>query len=236
MNVPLLDLRAQQSTLRDEINSIVIKTLDSTQFILGAEVAAFEAEIADYSQTAFAVGCASGTDALLLALMALDVSAGDEVITTPFSFFSTVSSITRLGAKPVFVDIDAKTYNLDVSQIEAKITDKTKAIMPVHLFGQCVEMVDLRRLADKHNIALIEDAAQAIGAESHGKRAGSMSAIGCLSFYPSKNLGAAGDGGMCTTNDENLANKMKILRVHGSEKKYYHQFVGLNSRLDALQA
>ncbi len=236
MKVPLLDLNAQNQPLRDEMNSAVARVLDSQQFILGGEVKELEDEIADYCQAKFAVGCASGTDALLLALMALDVSVGDEVITTPYSFFATVSSITRLGATPIFVDIDPKTYNLDISQIESKITERTKAIMPVHLYGQCAEMSALQELSAKYNIPVIEDAAQAIGSEDSGRRAGSMSEIGCFSFYPSKNLGAIGDAGMLTTNDETLAHKLKTLRVHGSEVKYYHKFVGLNSRLDTLQA
>lgn len=236
MRVPLLDLRAQQEPLRREIDAAIARVLDSTAFILGAEVAALEKEIAAYSNCEFAIGCASGSDALLLALMAFDIAAGDEVITTPYSFFATVSSITRLGATPVFVDIEPKTYNLGVSQIEEKITEKTKAIMPVHLFGQCAEMDELQKISEKYNIPLIEDAAQAIGAEDNGRRAGSMSAIGCFSFYPSKNLGGAGDGGIMTTNDADLAHKLKVLRVHGSETKYFHKYIGLNSRLDNLQA
>ena len=236
MQVPLLDVRAQQEPLREEINEAVNRVLDSTQFILGAEVAELEKEIADYCGTQFAIGCASGSDALLLALMALDVGEGDEVITTPFSFFATASSITRLGARPVFVDVDPQTYNLDVSQIEAKISGRTKAVMPVHLFGQCAEMDELIQISFKHGIPLVEDAAQAIGAEDAGRCAGAMSAAGCFSFYPSKNLGAAGDAGMLTTNDAELARKLKVLRVHGSEVKYFHQYVGLNSRLDSIQA
>jgi dTDP-4-amino-4,6-dideoxygalactose transaminase len=172
----------------------------------------------------------------LLALMALDVTAGDEVITTPYSFFATVSSITRLGATPVFVDIDPETYNLNVSQIEAKITERTKAIQPVHLYGQCADMKDLREISRKYNVPLVEDAAQAIGAEESGERAGAMSEIGCFSFYPSKNLGGIGDGGFLTTSDETLAKKLFALRVHGSEERYYHKWIGLNSRLDAIQA
>jgi dTDP-4-amino-4,6-dideoxygalactose transaminase len=236
MKVPLLDLRAQQEPLREDINRAIARILDATQFILGAEVAELEKEIAAYSNCEFGIGCASGTDALLLALMTLDVGAGDEIITTPYSFFATVSSITRLGATPVFVDIDPNTYNLNVSQIEAKITPRTKAIMPVHLYGQCAEMDELIKISEKYDIALIEDAAQAIGAEDAGRRAGAMSAIGCFSFYPSKNLGAAGDAGMLTTNNPMLAHKLAVLRVHGSEVKYYHKFIGLNSRLDGLQA
>ena len=236
MKVPLLDLKIQNESLRGEIDEAIKKVLDSNGFILGAEVQALEKELADYCQTEFAVGCASGTDALLLALMALDVSHGDEVITVPYSFFATVSAITRLGATPVFVDIDPQTYNLDVSQIEAKITEKTKAIQPVHLYGQCAAMKDLREISRKYDVPLVEDAAQAIGSEEAGERAGAMSEIGCFSFYPSKNLGGKGDGGFMTTNDETLAKKLFALRVHGSFERYYHKWIGLNSRLDALQA
>ena len=235
MKVPLLDLKEQNDALRPEIEAALGRVLDTNGFILGTEVAALEDEISGYCGTKYAVGCASGSDALLLALMALNVKEGDEVITTPYSFFATVSAITRLGAKPVFVDIDPKTYNLDVSQIEAKITEKTKAIQPVHLYGQCADMDELNELCKKYDIAIVEDAAQAIGAEDGGKRAGAMSEIGCFSFYPSKNLGGMGDGGMLTTDDEALANKLKALRVHGSEERYYHKYVGLNSRLDGFQ-
>jgi dTDP-4-amino-4,6-dideoxygalactose transaminase len=236
MKVPLLDLKEQNQNLRPEIDAAIAKVLDSNGFILGVEVQALEKELAEYCQTKYAIGCASGTDALLLALMALDVSAGDEVITTPYSFFATVSAVTRLGATPVFVDINPQTYNLDISQIESKITDKTKAIQPVHLYGQCADMEDLRKISEKYGIPLVEDAAQAIGAEENGKRAGAMSEIGCFSFYPSKNLGAMGDAGFMTTDDEALAKKLFALRVHGSDVRYYHKWVGLNSRLDALQA
>ena len=236
MKVPLLDLKIQNEALRSEVDAAIKKVLDSNGFILGAEVAALEKELAEYCQTKYAIGCASGTDALLLALMAYDIGAGDEVVTTPYSFFATASSITRLGAKPVFVDIDPKTYNLDVTQIESKITEKTRAIQPVHLFGQCADMNALREVSEKYNIPLVEDAAQAIGAEEDGKRAGDMGAIGCFSFYPSKNLGAMGDAGFMTTNDEALAQKLFALRVHGSFERYYHKWVGLNSRLDAMQA
>lgn len=235
MKVPLLDLKEQNDLLRPEIEAALGRVLDTNGFILGSEVAALEKELADYCGTKHAIGCASGTDALLLALMAFDIKDGDEVITTPYSFFATVSSITRLGAKPVFVDINPQTYNLDVSQIEAKITEKTKAIQPVHLYGQCADMTELRKIADKYNIPLVEDAAQAIGAEENGVRAGAMSEIGCFSFYPSKNLGGMGDGGFMTTNDDELAHKLNALRVHGSFERYYHKWVGLNSRLDGFQ-
>lgn len=235
MKVPLLDLAEQNQTLRPEIEAALGRVLDTNGFILGAEVAALEKELADYCGTKHAIGCASGTDALLLALMAFDIKDGDEVITTPYSFFATVSSITRLGAKPVFVDIDPQTYNLDVAQIEAKITEKTKAIQPVHLYGQCAEMSELHSLGEKYGIPIVEDAAQAIGAEENGIRAGAMSEIGCFSFYPSKNLGGMGDGGFMTTDDDALAHKLFALRVHGSFERYYHKWVGLNSRLDGFQ-
>ncbi len=236
MKVPLLDLKVQNDAMRTEVDAAIKKVLDSNGFILGSEVAELEKELAEYCRTHYAIGCASGTDALLLALMALDVADGDEVITTPYSFFATASCITRLGAKPVFVDIDPQTYNLDVAQVAAKITDKTKAIQPVHLFGQCAEMNSLREIGTKYQIPLVEDAAQAIGSEDAGERAGNMSIIGCFSFYPSKNLGAMGDAGFMTTNDEALAKKLFALRVHGSFERYYHKWVGLNSRLDAMQA
>ncbi len=235
MNVPLLDLKEQNDSLRPEIEAALAKVLDTNGFILGGEVAELEKELAAYCGVKHAIGCASGSDAILLALMALDVGAGDEVITTPYSFFATVSSITRLGAAPVFVDIDPVTYNLDTAQVEAAITSKTKAIEPVHLYGQCANMAALREIAAKHNIPLVEDAAQAIGAEEDGVQAGAIGAIGCFSFYPSKNLGGMGDGGFVTTNDDALATKLLALRVHGSIEKYYHKYVGLNSRLDGFQ-
>jgi len=235
MKVPLLDLKEQNDALRPEIEAALARVLDTSAFILGGEVAELEKELAAYCGTKYAIGCASGSDALLLAFMALDVKAGDEVITTPYSFFATVSAITRLGATPVFVDIDPQTYNLDVSQIESKITERTKAIEPVHLYGQCADMTALREVSKKHGIPLVEDAAQAIGAEENGLRAGAMSEIGCFSFYPSKNLGGMGDGGFMTTDDDSLAEKLLALRVHGSKERYYHKWVGLNSRLDGFQ-
>ena len=235
MNVPLLDLKEQNETLRPEIEAALGRVLDTNGFILGGEVAELEKELAAYCGTKYAIGCASGSDAILLALMALDVGPGDEVITTPYSFFATVSSITRLGATPIFVDIDPVTYNLDVYQVEAAITPRTKAIEPVHLYGQCSDMAALNAIAEKRGIPVVEDAAQAIGAEEDGVGAGAMSAIGCFSFYPSKNLGGMGDGGFVTTNDDALAKKLLALRVHGSEEKYYHKYVGLNSRLDGFQ-
>lgn len=247
MNVPLLDLQAQYETIRDEVRAAVDRVFDAQHFVLGAEVQALEEEIARYSQAKFAIGCASGSDALLLALMSCDVGQGDEVITTPFSFFATAGAITRLGARPVFVDIEERTFNLDPALVGAAVTERTKAIIPVHLYGQCAEMDPImelgrqgwRRTAGKDAgapIPIIEDAAQAIGAEDAKRRAGSMGTIGCFSFYPSKNLGGAGDGGMLVTNDLDHARRLHMLRVHGEETKYHHQVVGINSRLDALQA
>jgi len=236
MQVPLLDLKEQNHILRPAVEAALGRVLDTNAFILGPEVAELEKELAEYCGVRHAIGCASGSDALLLAMMALDVRAGDEVITTPYSFFATVSAVTRLGAVPVFVDIDPRTYNLDVSQVESKITGRTKAIQPVHLYGQCTDMKALQAVARKHSIPLVEDAAQAIGAEDDGVRAGAMSEIGCFSFYPSKNLGGMGDGGFMTTRDDDLAGRLKALRVHGSEARYHHKWVGLNSRLDGFQA
>lgn len=235
MKVPLLDLAEQHQQLRPELEKALARVLDTNAFILGGEVASLEKEVAEYCGTKYAIGCASGSDAILLALMALGVGPGDEVITTPYSFFATVSSITRLGATPVFVDIEPDAYNIDPTQIEAKFTQHTKAIEPVHLYGQCADMATINELASTQNIPVVEDAAQAIGAEFDGKRAGSMSAIGCFSFYPSKNLGGLGDGGMMTTDDEAVNRRLLGLRNHGAEEKYYHKYVGLNSRLDGFQ-
>lgn len=236
MNVPLLDLQAQYASLRDEVRPAIERVLESQRFVLGDEVRRLESSIGEYCQTKHAVGCASGSDALLLALMALDIKAGDEVVTTPFSFFATGSCIARLGARPVFVDIDPATYNLEVSQVADVITPRTKAIIPVHIYGQCAEMNPLLALGERHGIPVIEDAAQAIGATEHGRRAGSMGAVGCFSFYPTKNLGGAGDGGIVTTNDEQLDQRLRRLRAHGGITEYMHTEVGINSRLDELQA
>lgn len=236
MKVPLLDLQAQYATIRDEVRAAVDAVFESQHFVLSGEVQALEEEIVAYCRTKYAIGCASGSDALLLALMSLGISEGDEVITTSFSFFATASAITRLGARPVFVDIDPRTYNIDPAAVENAITDRTKAIVPVHLYGQCVDMNQLAEIAARKGIPIIEDAAQAIGAEDRRRRAGSMGAIGCFSFYPSKNLGGAGDGGMLVTNDPEHAQRLQMLRVHGEETKYHHRVVGINSRLDALQA
>jgi dTDP-4-amino-4,6-dideoxygalactose transaminase len=236
MNVPLLDLQAQYVSLRDDLQRAVERVMSSQRFVLGDEVRGLENSIADYCETKHAIGCASGSDALLLALMALDVKAGDEVITTPFSFFATAACITRLGARPVFVDIDPRTYNLDVSQVADAVTSRTKAIMPVHLYGQCAAMDPLLDVSKRRGVPIVEDAAQAIGAADNGRPAGSMGLIGCFSFYPTKNLGGAGDGGMLTTNDDDVAARLRRLRAHGGANEYEHDEVGINSRLDELQA
>jgi dTDP-4-amino-4,6-dideoxygalactose transaminase len=236
MNVPFLDLKRQYASIKEELDQAVFSVLSHTKFILGPEVQAFEEKVAKYCGTKFAVGVASGTDALLLALRACGVGPGDEVITTGFSFFATAGVISRLGGIPVYVDIDPDTYNVAPDEIEEKITSKTKAIMPVHLFGQCADMDPIMEVAKKHKLKVVEDAAQAIGSEYKGKKAGNLSDFGCFSFFPSKNLGAAGDGGMVVTNDPEMADLVRILRVHGSKPKYYHSMVGYNSRLDALQA
>jgi dTDP-4-amino-4,6-dideoxygalactose transaminase len=236
MKVPLLDLRAQHESLRDELLAAIHRVMDTQQFVLGPEVQTFENEIAGYTKTRHAVGCASGSDALLLALMACGVTRGDEVITSPFTFFATAAAIARLGARPVFVDIDPLTYNLDPDGIEAAITPRTRAILPIHLYGQCAEMSPLLEISERHNLPVIEDAAQAIGSDDRGRQAGSMGQIGCFSFYPTKNLGGAGDGGMLTTDDDALAQHLRTLRVHGGSAEYHHREIGINSRLDALQA
>ena len=236
MTVPLLDLRAQHQTIRTEVMEAVERVFDSQIFIMGKEVEEFEREAATYCRAKHAIGCASGSDALLLALMALGVEAGDEVITVAFTFFATGGAIARIGAKPVYIDIAPGDFNLDPELLERAITPRTKAIMPVHLFGQCAVMDTILEVARRHKLPVIEDAAQAIGADYNGRRAGTMGDIGCFSFFPSKNLGGAGDGGLLTTEDDALAEQLRILRVHGGKPKYYHRVVGINSRLDALQA
>jgi len=236
VKIPLLDLKAQYEPIREEIREAIDRVLDSQNFILGPEVEALEREIADYSQCSDAVGVSSGTDAILVALMAMGVGEGDEVIIPSYTFFATAGCVSRLGAIPVFVDNDRDSFNANVAQIEAAITDRTKVIMPVHLFGQMAEMDAIMDLASSRGIAVLEDSAQSIGSEYHGKRSGSIGAAGCFSFFPSKNLGGVGDGGMVTTNDPALAERMRLLRSHGAKPKYHHKIVGANFRLDAIQA
>lgn len=236
MNVPLLDLKAQYATIKSEVEAAIAEVMESQHFILGPKVEQCEKAVAAYSSCFHAVGVSSGSDALLACLMAEDIGPRDEVITTPYTFFATAGAIARLGATPVFVDIDPVTYNIDPAQIEAKITNKTRALIPVHLYGQMADMDAIMQIADQHKLVVIEDAAQAIGAEYKGRRAGSIGHYGCFSFFPSKNLGAAGDGGMIVTNDAQCGEKLRIIRGHGSKPKYYHKIVGGNFRLDALQA
>ncbi|MBM4040645.1 MAG: DegT/DnrJ/EryC1/StrS family aminotransferase [Planctomycetes bacterium] len=234
MKVPLLDLKAQYATLRDKVRPVVDAVMESQYFILGPEVEAFEKELAAYVGAKHAVGCASGTDAILLALMALGLGPGDEVVTTPFTFFATAGCVSRVGARPVFADIEPDTFNINPALIKKAITKKTKAILPVHLFGQCADMDPILDAAD--GIPVIEDAAQSLSSEYKGKKSGVLARIACFSFFPSKNLGGFGDGGAVTTNDSALAERIATLRVHGGRQKYYHDEVGINSRLDALQA
>jgi len=240
VQVPLLDLKPQFAKIRDEVKQAIDRVLETQVFVLGPEVQKLEQEVSEYSGAKFGVGCASGTDSILLSLMAAGVSLGDEVITTPYTFFSTAGSISRVGAIPVFVDIDAETYNIDPSLIESRITPRTKALIPVHLFGQCADMGPILEIADEHGLYVIEDAAQSIGSKTKldgaWAAAGAMGHLGCFSFFPSKNLGAYGDGGMVVTNDEGLAEKVRMLRAHGSKPKYHHSLIGANSRLDAIQA
>ena len=236
MRVPLLDLKAQYADIRHDLDAAVQAVFESARFIGGPEVSALEEEVARYCSSPQAIACASGTDALLLSLRALDVGPGDEVVTSAFSFFASAGTIVNVGAQPVFVDIDPRTFNLDPHRLEAAITPLTKAVIAVHLYGQCCDLTAVRAVCEKHQIWLIEDAAQAIGAEWEGKRAGSVGDTGCFSFFPSKNLGGAGDGGMITARDAGLAERLRLLREHGAKPKYYHSLVGTNSRLDALQA
>jgi dTDP-4-amino-4,6-dideoxygalactose transaminase len=233
---PFLDLKAQFASIRDEVLAAVTSVLESQQFILGSEVKQFEEEIGAKLGAKFAIGCASGTDALILALMAAGIGPGDEVITTPFSFVATAGSIVQVGAQPVFVDIEPVTFNLDPQKLEAAITPKTRAIMPVHLFGLPVELDPILSISKTKKLLVLEDAAQAIGARYKGKFVGTLGDFGCFSFFPSKNLGAAGDGGLITTNDAAMADRLRMIRVHGSKGKYFHEIQGVNSRLDALQA
>jgi dTDP-4-amino-4,6-dideoxygalactose transaminase len=241
MDVPFLDLKAQYQHIKDEIDQAVSEVISEQLFILGPKVEALEEAIAAYSSARYGIGVASGSDALTLSLMSLGVGVGDEVITTPFTFFATAGSISRVGATPIFVDIDPRTYNLDTAHIPERITPQTKAIIPVHLFGQSADMEVIKEIAHGNNLRIIEDAAQAIGSDyiknsALPQRVGSIGDVGCFSFYPSKNLGGFGDGGMVTTNDDELANRLKLLRVHGASSKYYYQCIGINSRLGALQA
>jgi dTDP-4-amino-4,6-dideoxygalactose transaminase len=234
--VPFLDLKAQYATIKDEVRAAIDRVVVSQQFILGPEVAALEESVAAYSGCAHGIGVSSGTDALLVSLMALGVGPGDEVITTPYTFVATAMAIARLGARAVLVDIEPRAYGLDVSRVEAAITARTKAILPVHLYGQMGDVAGLVEIAGRHGIAVVEDAAQAIGAEASGRRAGSAGSLGCLSFFPSKNLGGFGDGGMVLTNDARLADRVRLLRNQGQQPKHHSLEVGGNFRLDALQA
>ena len=234
--VPFIDLASQYHEISHELHQAVNRVFADQQFILGDEVAEFECDLAEYCDSRAAVGCASGTDALMLSLLALKIGAGDEVITSPFTFFATAGAIHRVGARPVFADIDPDSFTLDPHQVNSAITERTRAIMPVHLFGQCAEMEPLWRLAVRERLAIVEDACQAIGAEFRGRRAGVLGTLGCFSFFPTKNLGCAGDGGLVTTDDSELAARLQRLRVHGDSGQYRHTEVGMNSRLDALQA
>ncbi len=236
MNVPLLDLKAQFATIRDEIMPAIQAVMESQYFIMGPEVKELEKQVAAYSDCKSAIGVSSGTDAILCSLMALGIGPGDEVITTPYTFFATAGCIWRTGARPVFVDIEADTFNIDAARIESAVTERTKAIMPVHLFGQVADMDPILDVARRHNLSVIEDAAQAIGATYQGRKAGSIGTIGCFSFFPSKNLGGLGDGGMIVTQDADLGERLAVFRNHGSKPKYYHKWVGGNFRLDSIQA
>jgi dTDP-4-amino-4,6-dideoxygalactose transaminase len=239
ITVPLLDLKAQYATIKDEIKAAIERVIESQYFIMGPDVAELEKAIAEYCGCAFAVGCASGSDAIMLALMALGVGRDDEVICPSYTFFATGGYITKVGAKPVYADIDPVTYNLDAEHVRklARKCKKLKAIMPVHLFGQAADMDAFLEIGTEFGVPVVEDAAQAIGTrDEQGIRVGTRGAIGCFSFFPSKNLGAFGDGGLLTTNDPALAERMSILRVHGGKPKYYHKWIGVNSRLDSLQA
>ena len=236
MNIQMVDLKRQYQKIKSEIDSAIQEVLDSTQFILGKNVAQFEKNAAEYLGVKHAIACANGTDALLIAQMALEIKPGDEIITTPFTFVATTETIVFLGAKPVYVDIDPISFNIDVNQIEKKITSKTKAIIPVHLYGNPVELDDLLEVAKRHNLFIIEDAAQAFGAEYKGRKICSFGDLACISFFPSKNLGCYGDGGMVVTNNDELAEKVRMIANHGSKVRYIHEQLGMNSRLDALQA
>ncbi len=234
--VPLLDVKRQYAPLREQLILAVTQVCDSGRYIFGPECEQLERAVAAYTGARHAIACASGSDAILLALMALDIGEGDEVICPSYTFFATASAVWRLGAEPVFCDIEPSTFNIDPAKIEPLVSPQTKAIIPVHLFGQCAAMDEICRVAAKHNLTIIEDACQAIGAEYSGRSAGTLGEMGCFSFYPTKNLGGMGDGGLLTTDRDDLAAKLKLLRGHGMEPRYYHQLVGINSRLDTLQA
>lgn len=237
MTIPLLDLKAQYASLKADLDAAVLRVSQSQYFILGPEVTRMEREMEQYLEVKHALGVSSGTDALLLALMALGIGSGDEVIVPTFSFFATAGVVSRLGARPVLVDIQASTFNIDPDAVRRAITTRTKAVVPVHLFGQSADLAPILELAAEHGIAVVEDAAQSIGArDGQGRRLGSIGTVGCFSFFPSKNLGAFGDAGMVTTNDTELYDRMRIMRVHGGERRYYHSVVGGNFRLDELQA
>ncbi len=236
MKVPILDLKAQYAAIKDEINPAINQVCQSQLFCLGPALAEFEEKISEYCQSKYAIGLSSGSDALLVSLMALEIKPGDEVITSPFTFFATAGSVARLGAKPVFVDIDPDSYNIDPALIEEKVTEKTRAIIPAHLFGQVAQMKPIMEIAERHNLAVIEDAAQSIGATQNGKKCGNFGLCGCFSFYPTKNLGGFGDGGLVTTNDQSFAEKIKCLRDHGQKPRYFYKIIGGNFRLDCIQA
>ena len=236
MNIPMVDLKGQYKLLKNEIDTAMLEALSATQFILGPNVQSFEQEAADYLGVKHAVGVASGTDALHLALAAAGIGEGDEVITTPFTFIATAEAISYVGATPVFVDIDPNTFNIDLDQVETAITDRTRAVIPVHLFGQPVDMPSLARICDAKDIIIVEDCAQSFGSHIDNKMTGGFGAFGAFSFFPSKNLGCFGDGGMVTTDDDQRADELRVLRNHGSRERYHHNVIGYNSRLDELQA
>lgn len=235
-SIQMVDTKSQYLKIKNEVDAAIQEVIDSSQFIQGPAVKKFESNVEKYLGVKYAIGCASGTDALQVAMMAVDIKPGDEIITTPFTFVATTETIAILGAIPVYVDIDEKTYNIDVNKIEEKITSKTKAIMPVHLYGQPSEMDKIMEIAHKYNLKVIEDAAQAMGARYKEKKICTIGDIGCISYYPSKNLGAFGDAGMLVTNDDILAEKIRMIISHGSKKKYFHEILGVNSRLDSIQA
>jgi len=234
--VEFIDLKTQLARIRTEVDQRIATVLNHGQFIMGPEIAEFESKLADFVGVKHCLTISSGTDALLIAMMALDIKPGDEVITTPFTFFATAETILLLGAKPVFVDIEPDSYNLDPNLLEAAITPKTRAIIPVSLYGQCANLTAINTIAEKHNLPVIEDAAQSLGAEHHGKRSGGLTTISCTSFFPSKPLGCYGDGGACFTNDDDLAERMARIRLHGQKGRYNHVELGVNGRMDTLQA